>query len=118
MNQNNSFDFVPTNELVDGIIHCRLQKDNAEKPVCSYAHFNLGNILVTEPVNLRETVILDRYETKSLFIKDLDGKVLFSYKPMLVWTHKLLNETSLPYSWLEIGINVYLGDKWIGSTEI
>ena len=68
-----------------------------------------------------EPSLLDSHATAMLILRDLAGTVLMEVQPTVPWTHERL--MALPIAqWLgdalEQGVDAYLADRWVGSTEV
>lgn len=75
-------------------------------------------MIVAQPINEKEPDLLIGNENKGLTIQDLAGKVLASIRPDSTgWTHAKLLEIDID-SMAPEGWDAYLGDEWIGSSEI
>jgi len=64
---------------------------------------------------------LEGLDMKPLFVRDLDGNLLFSMTPTQPWTIERLDfitSQNLVEDALEEGADAFLGDEWIGSTEV
>ncbi|PYD36569.1 hypothetical protein [Serratia plymuthica] len=74
--------------------------------------------IVAQPINAKEPDLLIGNENKPLKIQDLSGKVLNSITPDgRGWTHAQLLAINID-SMAPEGWDAYLGDEWIGSSEI
>lgn len=69
-----------------------------------------------------ETDILLRVASETLRITDLDGVEIIQIHPITgPWTHEKLMQVSESLAILDAlknGANAYLGDTWVGSTEV
>ncbi|NLC22646.1 MAG: hypothetical protein GX771_12210 [Halomonadaceae bacterium] len=69
-----------------------------------------------------EPNILEGNDMKPLLVKNLDGDLLSTLVPSEPWTHEglcgLALETFVDEKAIRYGADAYLGDVWIGSTEI
>jgi hypothetical protein len=75
-------------------------------------------MIVAQPINEKEPNLLIGNENKGLTIQDLAGKVLASISPDDTgWTHAQLLAIDID-SMAPEGWDAYLGDEWIGSSEI
>lgn len=68
-----------------------------------------------------EPCIIEGHERDPLIIKSLDGEELLKLAPTQPWTHERL--IGLPLQellgkTLEGGADAYLGEQWVGSTEV
>lgn len=74
--------------------------------------------IVAEPINENEPDLLIGNKNKTLTIQELAGKVLASIRPDSTgWTHAQLLVIDID-SMAPEGWDAYLGDEWIGSSEI
>ncbi|SEJ06718.1 5'-deoxynucleotidase [Azotobacter beijerinckii] len=68
-----------------------------------------------------EPCIIQGHEHDPLVIKNLLGEELPKLAPPQPWTHERLESLplqSLMGEWLERGADAYLGEQWVGSTEV
>jgi len=70
-----------------------------------------------------EPDILEGYDTEQLRIETLEGEELVAVSPRRPWTHDDLTNMlpALEYilgDRLQAGVNAYLGEQWVGSTEV
>lgn len=68
-----------------------------------------------------EPDVLSGLENETLRVISMDGVLLVEIKPDLPWTHERL--AGLPLrdlagEMLDDGADAYLGNKWVGSTEV
>ncbi|WP_018984049.1 hypothetical protein [Salinimonas chungwhensis] len=75
-------------------------------------------MIVARAINEKEPDLLVGYETLNLIIKDLGGEVVTELPPADgIWTHDALElvdyDKHSPFGW-----DAYLGDQWIGSSEV
>ncbi|MFN1149603.1 hypothetical protein ACJ0RR_002666 [Serratia liquefaciens] len=74
--------------------------------------------LVAQPISDKEPDLLIGNENYPLKVQDLAGKVLTSISPDDTgWTHAQLLAIDID-SMAPEGWDAYLGDEWIGSSEI
>lgn len=72
-------------------------------------------------MNEGEPDILDGHEHSDLVIKNLQGDILLILAASEPWTHEKLIALELGQmigQGLSDGADAYLGDNWIGSTEV
>jgi hypothetical protein len=75
-------------------------------------------MIVTRPKNNREPDILSGFETFKLIVKDLKGNRVAEIPPRGDhWTHDELESLDL-FSYSPHGWEAYLGENWIGSSEV
>jgi hypothetical protein len=77
-------------------------------------------MIVARPVNDLEPDLLEGNESNDLIIYDLDGIELERHiSPIGKWTHDLLDQFSTQFNIrLKLGWDAYLGESWIGSSEV
>ncbi|EGR0468618.1 hypothetical protein BC355_17615 [Vibrio cholerae] len=71
--------------------------------------------------NRTEPDILADVRFKRLIIVSLEGQFLSAYNaPRQGWTHHILESLahSFPNQWEICGADAYIGEQWVGSTEI
>lgn len=75
-------------------------------------------MIVARPLSAKEPDLLLGREYDVLNIKDLDGIPCISYSPPHQgWTHDALEGVDY-YSVSPFGWDAYLGNEWIGSSEV
>ena len=79
--------------------------------------------LVARPVSEREPDLLAGNENKPLFLRNLTGSETFRIDPMPKWSHDSLDSIVSRSDLAEFvdrhfGADAYLGDVWIGSSEV
>lgn len=75
----------------------------------------ITDILPGEPDLLTTSVIFNPLQIVDLFDKT---DVLFEYPPPVAgWTHEELGALNIPLERLQ-GADAYLGETWVGSTEV
>lgn len=65
--------------------------------------------------------LIKGHENDPLIITDLSGDELMKLMPAQPWTHDQLMALPLKElmgEWLQGGADAYLGEQWIGSTEV
>ena len=69
-----------------------------------------------------EPCILKGNEGKPLIVKSIDGQVLLVLAPVEPWTHEELVSTQIEVfigeEAMQGGVSAYLGDQFVGSTEV
>lgn len=69
-----------------------------------------------------EPCILEGNDMKPLHVKNMEGDLLLALAPAEPWTHKDLCEldikTFIGEKAMQDGADAYLGDVWVGSTEV
>ena len=75
-------------------------------------------MIIARPINQNECDILIGHETKTLIIKDLSDEIVKLIEPISgFWSYDSLESIDYdkytPHGW-----NAYLGDNFIGSSEI
>ena len=75
---------------------------------------------VTDVVRAGELDILSSIKMQTLSITDLSGVVIDTIPaPKRGWTHQLLEQVAAEYAeQTRQGANAYLGESWVGSTEV
>jgi len=77
--------------------------------------------IVTRPKNEGEQDLLLGREYEQFTVKDLNGNRLDDLTvqaPVNGWTHDGLEAIEIPLDHYENGCDFYLGDNWVGSTEL
>ena len=75
-------------------------------------------MIISRPINHSEIDLLIGNEHQCLIIKDLEGKITKEiYAPQGGYTHELLELIDY-FIYSPNGWDAYLGDGWIGSSEI
>lgn len=73
-------------------------------------------------VRAEESSILNELSTQPLVFKTLDGEVAAVVKTDLPWTHERLTALDLSsilgQNFSDVGYDAYVGDTWVGSTEV
>lgn len=76
---------------------------------------------VTDIQTTHEPDILATVKDKPLLLLTIDGQLLARYEaPQGGWTHLALcrmNRFIMP-AWSELNIDAFLGEQWVGSSEI
>jgi 5'-deoxynucleotidase len=76
---------------------------------------------ITQQETTEEPDILTSNQSRSLIVTSLEGQQLALFlAPEEGWTHEklcALNDT-FPPQWHVCGAEAYLGDQWVGSTEV
>lgn len=75
-------------------------------------------MIITRPINDSEPDLLIGFEQNDLIIKDLDSNVVATITSNKNgWTHDALEtfdfDSYSPFGWV-----AYLGEEWIGSSEV
>lgn len=68
-----------------------------------------------------ENDLLSSVKSEILIVKNLEGSELFRKESNTDWTYESINEALSSEDVLHLckdGADVYLGDQWIGSTEV
>ncbi|EJL6419995.1 TPA: hypothetical protein SLZ57_003506 [Vibrio cholerae] len=74
-------------------------------------------MIVTRPSNDQEPDLLVGFERQPLVVKDLDGKDIHRVDaPDNGWTHDILER--IDYYCISAQWDAYLGEQWIGSSEV
>ena len=77
----------------------------------------LNGLMIT-PVNDGEPDLLSGNEVEDFIIKDLDDKPILKFpSPPTGWNHLDLYSIEIDIDIHKQGLNYYLGDQWVGSTE-
>jgi hypothetical protein len=79
--------------------------------------------LIARPTNTNEPDLLDGNERKPLIVRDLAGTDRIEIPTATGWTHDALEQASTSPAVKAFianhgGADAYLGDVWIGSTEV
>lgn len=74
---------------------------------------------VARPTSAKEPDLLHGNEDKPLIVKDLEKVEVMRFTPPDTgWTHDTIEATAIPEHVYFAGCDFYLGDNWIGSTEV
>ena len=74
---------------------------------------------VARPKSQHEPDLLIGNASKGFVAKDMDGQiVVYMEAPECGWTHDLLESLEVPSVIYQNGCDFFLGDNWIGSSEV
>ncbi|MEZ8862550.1 hypothetical protein [Vibrio sp. 10N.247.311.51] len=76
---------------------------------------------ITGRLNGHEPDFLTAVKTNTLCLISMDGQLLATRDaPLSGWTHESLCQTNelAQSEWAFCGVDAYLGDQWVGSSEI
>ncbi|MGR6831174.1 hypothetical protein [Aliivibrio wodanis] len=76
---------------------------------------------VTDQLSPKEPDILTTVKFNSLLIMSLEGQYLARFHaPITGWTHQALcnMNTLFESAWAYCGVDAYLGNQWVGSSEV
>lgn len=74
---------------------------------------------VARPKSQQEPDLLIGNASKGFIAKDMDGQiVVYMEAPEGGWTHDLLERLEVPSVIYQNGCDFFLGDAWIGSSEV
>ena len=76
---------------------------------------------VTDQLSPKEPDILTAVKFNTLLIMSLEGQYLARFDaPITGWTHQTLcnMNTLFESAWACCGVDAYLGNQWVGSSEV
>ncbi len=76
---------------------------------------------ITEELSSKEPNILTDVKFNALLIMSLEGQYLARFDaPTTGWTHQSLCNINMLFesAWAYCGVDAYLGNQWVGSSEV